>query len=252
MMRLEEKVAIVAGGASIVGQAIARGLAAEGSHVVVCDMNGEGAESVSADIRQRGVRALAVKANISREDEVRRMVLRVIDEFGRLDILVNNAAAKGLPNKPFHEIDMTEWRGEIDTTFLGAVRCCSAVMPWMIKQHSGRIISVSSEAGKAGTPCRAPYSSCKAALAGFTRAVAQEVATLGITVNCVSPGPINTPRWAEWSPKFPEHAKSFLERIPSHRLAEPEDVASIIVFLASDGARHITGQDYSVDGGLRM
>lgn len=249
-MRLEKKVAIVTGSASGIGRAIALAFANEGANVVICDINVEGAKAAADEIKKLGYRALAVKADISKENEVKQMAEKTIREFGQVDILVNNAGFVNLVLAPFHETDTAEWGMEIDTTFIGQLLCCKAVIPYMIKQQSGRIINIVSTAGKIGVPYMALYSACKAAVAGFSRAIAKELAIQGITVNCISPGNINTPAMARAMEIYKETMLEGLKLAAMAKLGEPEDIANMAVFLASDDANYITGQNYSVDGGL--
>jgi len=251
-MRLKDKVAIVTGASSGIGQATAQLMAREGAAIVIADINIEGMEKVAQDIRKSGGRALAIKTDIANNDEVKQTVEKTIAQFGRLDILVNNAAHLTAPTTFLHERDMAQVENEIGITLTGTIRCCRAVIPQMIRQKSGRIISVTSDSGKHGTPRVSIYSACKAGVAGLTRAIAQELATEGITVNCVAPGAILTQNLASSLAVNPEVTKPFLAQIPMGRMGEPEDIAKMIVFLASDDAKYITGQDYSVDGGLRM
>lgn len=254
MRRLIEKVAIVTGAASGIGQATAYALMREGASIVIDDINEEGAKKVATDIKKNRGKALAVKADISKEDEVKQMVEKTMAEFGRIDILVNNAAWLEEHDSPitFHEMSMTDVRHEIETSFIGTLLCCKAVIPYMLQQKSGRIISVTSDAGKIGSPTASVYSACKAAVSGFSRAIAKELATQGITVNCVSPGPIKTPYMARIFMKRPSSEKFLTSQVPMGRTGLSEDIANMIVFLASDEANYITGQDYSVDGGMRM
>ncbi|MFA4836595.1 MAG: 3-oxoacyl-ACP reductase family protein [Dehalococcoidia bacterium] len=254
-MRLKGKVAIVTGAASGIGRATAHAIAREGASVIIADINKEGGEKIAEDIRKSGGKALAVKTDISKQDEVRQMVERAIAQFGRVDILVNNAAFMEMSPRLFHETDVVEWKPEIDTTFIGTLLCCRAVIPHMLKRKSGRIISVASDAGKMvvrGVPPLPVYSGCKAAVAGFSRAIAFELAPEGITVNCVSPGTIKTEPMAKIIAELPGIEQQWLPSIPMGRSGEPEDIANMIVFLASDDAKYITGQDYSVNGGMRM
>jgi NAD(P)-dependent dehydrogenase (short-subunit alcohol dehydrogenase family) len=147
---------------------------------------------------------------------------------------------------------MVQIENELNITLTGTIRCCWAVVPHMIKQMSGRIISLTSAAGKIGSSKMSVYSAAKAGVAGFSRAIAQEVATKGITVNCVCPGTIKTPAMARHIAENPRLEKAYLASNPMHRMGEPEDIAAMIIFLASDDAKYITGQEYSVDGGTRM
>lgn len=253
-MKLKGKVAIVTGAAYGIGQGIVQAIAREGASVVIADINVEGSEKTARDIIKSGGTALTVKTDISKEDEVKQMVERTIAEFGQVDILVNNAAFLGSSyhQKSFIDTQVAEWRAEIDVTFTGTLLCCKAVIAPMLKQKSGRIISISSDAGKMGIPKMAIYSACKAGVAGFSRALAQELAADGITVSCISPGPIETRTVTEILKKMPRLKEAWLANVPMRRMGEPADIASMVVFLASDEASYITGQDYSVDGGSRM
>jgi NAD(P)-dependent dehydrogenase (short-subunit alcohol dehydrogenase family) len=248
-MRLKDKVAIVTGGASGIGEATSYAMAKEGARVVIGDINIEGARRVAEDIKKSGGKSLALKMDLSKQDEVKQMIEKTIHEFGRVDILVNNAASFNTAYQPFHERDIADWKAEIETNLIGTLLCCWWVMPYMLKQKSGRIINVAANAGKVALPMLAIYSTYKAAIPGFSRAIAKEVATEGVTVNCISPGVIRTPPMAKYMDD-PELGKAFLTRTPMGRAGEPQDIANMAVFLASDDAKFITGQDYSVDGGM--
>jgi len=253
-MELVGKVGIVTGAAQGMGRATAEAMAREGASVVVSDINEEGAKKVASAINKSGGKAISVKVDISKEDEVNRMVEKTIAEFGRVDILVNVAALAG-PNvyyKSFVDSQPREWRHELDITFVGTLLCCKAVIGHMLKQEYGRIISISSDAGKTGFAHLPIYSALKAGVSGFSRALALDVATKGITVNCVSPGTIKTPGQIEAMAKLSFGDDVLKSNIPMGRAGEPEDIANMIVFLASDKGRFITGQDYSVNGGFRM
>lgn len=254
MNGLKGKVAIVTGAARGIGQATGQALAREGVSVAIADIDEEGAEKVARDINKSGSKALAVKTDISNEDQVNQMVAKTIAKFGRVDILVNNAGLLGstASYKGFSETEVSEWRREIGISLIGTLLCCKAVIDFMLQQKSGRIISVSSDAGKFGVANQPIYSAVKAGIAGFSRALALDVATKGITVNCVSPGAIRTPGLKEAIEKMRSDEEGWKSMTPMGRLGEPEEIASMIVFLASDQASFITGQDYSVDGGIRM
>ena len=253
-MRLKGKVAIVTGAARGIGQATAVMMAKEGASVVIADIEDEGAKKAAADIVKSGGQALGIKTDVAIEKEVKQMAEAAVSKFGRVDILVNNAALPGSAQtyKSFGDTEPAEWAREIDVCLMGTLLCTRAVIQGMIKQGSGRIISVSSDAGKFGVALMPIYSTVKAAIAGFTRALALDVATKGITVNCVSPGPIKTAAMAEALKTYKAGEEEWVSMVPMRRMGKPEDIAAMIVFLASEDANYITGQNYSVDGGNRM
>lgn len=251
-MKLDGKTAIITGAASGIGRATAKLMIKENACVVIADINKERAEKTAEDIIGSGGKALPLKVDISSNNEVNKMVERTIAEFGRVDILVNNAALVPAPVIPFHERDMAQIETELNVTLMGTIRCCLAVIPYMLKQRSGRIINLTSEASKNGAPRMSIYAAGKAGVSGFTRSIAGEFATKGITVNCVSPGTIITPAMLQHIKENPRLENAYIAAIPMHKLGEPEDIANMIVFLSSDDAKYITGQDYSVNGGSRM
>jgi NAD(P)-dependent dehydrogenase (short-subunit alcohol dehydrogenase family) len=250
-MRLQHKIAVVTGSASGIGYATAQTLAREGATAIISDIDAEGARRAASEITRSGGHALAVATDVSDRSQVIAMVQAVIDQYERLDILVNNAA-KGGPRKPFAESDVDDWRPDIDVGLMGTLYCCRAVIPHMQERQNGRIISMTSDAGKIGTPQRSLYSAAKAAVAGFSRAIARELALDGITVNCVSPGIVATERWLELERERPGFAQEFYDATPLARPARPAEIAATIAFLASDDAAYITGQNYSVNGGYYM
>jgi 2-hydroxycyclohexanecarboxyl-CoA dehydrogenase len=249
--RLQGRVAVITGSASGIGHSTALAMVEEGAAVVIADLDGEGATRVAGAIEEAGGSALAVRTDVADQASVNGMVDATIGRFGRLDILVNNAAGKGF-RKLFVETDVDDWHSEIDIELMGTLFCCRAAIPHMLAQGSGRIISVTSGSGKAGTPNRSLYAACKAAIAGFSRSIARELATEGITVNCVAPGPVLTPRRARVAQEHPDLEQTYYAGVPMGRAAQPEEIAAIIVYLASDDAAYITGQDISVDGGFYM
>ncbi len=249
-MKLKDKVAIVTGSSKGIGKEIALAFGREGASVVVTGRDGPRTNAVAEEIRRRGTAALPVLMNLSREEEVSDMVAKTMAEFGRVDILVNNAAFRDVKKRgPFNECDMTEVEAEVATTLVGTIRCCRTVIPHMINQKSGRVISITSASSKEPPPTMHTYGACKAGIAAFSRSVALELATQGITINCVAPGPIKTPFMTQTFVDRPELEKEWSALVPMRRFGEPEEIAAMVVFLASDDARFITGQNYSVDGG---
>jgi acetoin reductase-like protein len=253
--RLKGKTALVTGAAQGIGEGIAVRFAAEGAHVVVNDMNLQKAEEVSARIRAQGVRSIAVKADVSKKNEVDSMRDIAVREFGRLDILVNNA---GLARIVGFE-DMTEeiWDTVIDVNLKGTFLCCLAFVPQMIKQRSGKIINMSSKSGKTGNTAFAAYCASKFGIIGLTQSLALDMAPYGINANAICPGIVFTPHWdrlqVEYAKKrnMPvENVREYLvSRIPLGRSQTPEDVANVAVFLASSESDFMTGQAVNITGG---
>jgi NAD(P)-dependent dehydrogenase (short-subunit alcohol dehydrogenase family) len=240
-MKLKDRVAIVTGGAQGIGRAIADKLGAEGATVVVSDVNGPGARNAAAAIPG----AVGLEADVSKPEDVSRMVDDTVGRFGKLDILVNNAAI--VPFTAWDDIDFAEWRRIMAVNLDGVFLASRAASDAMRKNDYGRIVNIASNTVVAGTPNMAAYVAAKGGVFGFTRALATELGKYGITVNTVSPGLTET-EGVMASP----HAAAFdfvqsLQAIPRHGVAE--DIAPIVAFLASEEARWITGQMVVVDGG---
>ncbi|MFC1944377.1 SDR family NAD(P)-dependent oxidoreductase [Chloroflexota bacterium] len=246
-MKLEKKVSIVTGAAQGIGRAIAHALGREGSVVIIGDIDIEGAERTADELRRLGAQALAIKTDVSKEAEVGEMVRKTLDQFGSVDILVNNAAFLAVKYKYFYETEPAEWDAEINVTFKGVLHCCRMVIPHMISQNSGRIVNITSGAAQSITSSRlSVYAGCKAAVAGFSRIIAFELTRYGILVNCVSPGSIRTETFEKMQPRMIDKS---IASIPLRRAGEPADVANLVLFLASDDGKYITGQHWSVSGG---
>jgi 3-oxoacyl-[acyl-carrier protein] reductase len=243
---LKDKVAIVTGGSRGIGRATALALAASGASVAVNYASSSGAaDEVVAAIEAMGGKAIAVKADVSQEDEVEALVKATKTEFGRIDVLVNNAGITR--DTLLLRMKLTDWQAVIDLNLTGVFLCTRAVSKIMLKQKSGRIINIASVAGQMGNPGQANYSAAKAGVIGFTKTVAKELAPRGVTVNAVAPGFITTDMTSDLA------AEGILQFIPLGRYGEADEVAGMIRFLAADpAAAYITGQTFNVDGGMVM
>jgi 3-oxoacyl-[acyl-carrier protein] reductase len=244
--QLEGKVAIVTGASRGIGQATALALAAQGASVVVNYASSSGAaDGVVAKIQAMGGQAIAVKADVSKEAEVEAMFAAAIAQFSRVDVLVNNAGITR--DTLLLRMKLEDWQAVIDLNLTGVFLCTRAASKIMLKQKSGRIINITSVAGQMGNPGQANYSAAKAGVIGFTRTVARELASRGITVNAVAPGFIATDMTNDLK------AEPILAMIPLSRYGQPEDIAGMIEFLAATpAAGYITGQVFNVDGGMVM
>jgi len=254
-LRLKDRIAIVTGAARGIGQAIALRFAREGAHVVACDVNAEGVKKVSDDIAALGRRSLWFPVDVSNVAQVEDMVKKTGENFGRIDILVNDAGGSfNFPNR-LEEVTMEMWDKIVDVNLKGTFICSKAVVPYMKRQKSGRIINVSSQAAKEGSDMTpVPYHSAKAGIMGLTRKLARELGPFGITANGISPGICLTPRVEElWMKRFTEEQRqSMLSAIPLRRPSTADEQASVVLFLASDDASYVTGVFIDVNGGWHM
>ncbi len=245
-MDLSNRVALVTGAGQGIGRAIALRLAEAGATVVVNDL-AETAERVAEEIRAHGRPSLAVRADVGSSPDVTRLVATAIASYGRVDILVNNAGIAR--DQLLIRMSDEDWDRVLNTDLKSVFLCTRAVLKSMLKQRWGRIISIASIVGLVGNPGQANYASAKAGIIGFTRSIAKEVASRGITANAIAPGFIDT----EMTQHLAEGQRQELKkRIPLGYLGSPGDVAEAVAFLASEEARYITGQVLSVDGGMVM
>ncbi|MEM1711818.1 MAG: SDR family NAD(P)-dependent oxidoreductase [Nitrososphaerota archaeon] len=247
MLNLSDRVAIVTGAGQGIGREVFLQLAQAGAKVVLIDVSDK-VFDVLREIRGFGGDGLAIKCDVSRWEDVQAAVNQVLDKFGRIDILVNNAGI--YPFKPFTEMGEQDWDKVLDVNLKGVFNFTRAVLPRMIEQRRGKIINISSIAGSVvGFPNLVHYSASKAGIIGFTRALALETAQYGITVNAISPGPIETPGIGVLSKEAYEQVR---RAIPLGRFGKPEEVAYLVLFLASDKSDFITGQNIVIDGGYTI
>ncbi len=237
------------GGSRGLGRAIAKSLSSEGAKVVVSGTSDRELESTVREIERQHGTAVALKADVTRWAEVESMVARSARSFGTIDILVNNSGK--IVIKPFLDQSEGDWNSVMDVNAKGSFLCCKAVAPHMMKQRSGKIVNISSQAGKEGTPLMVPYCASKHAVVGLTRALALELAPFNINVNAVCPGTIlNTDMRKQVDGDLKRLGRSdILSLPPLGRFALPEDVAKVVVFLASEESSHMTGQAINVTGG---
>lgn len=247
-LKLKGKVALVTGAGSQIGfgKAIALTLAREGCDVVTNALHIEGAQKTADEITALGRRSLAIQADISKRAEVKAMVEKTLKVFGKIDILVNNAGAAS-PPKLFIETTEEEWDKDIAVNLKGMLNCTKAVLPHMISRKQGKIINISSLAGRTGGPHTVVYGAAKAGEMSFTKGLANEVASLGINVNCVAPG-VGLTNFVRNAP--PGALDELVEKTPLKRTTTPEDIAMAVAYFASDVSSDCVGQTLGVDGGL--
>ncbi len=249
-MQLKDRVVIVTGGGSGIGRSTCLTLAAQGASVAVADLDAGRAQGVAGEIEKAGGRALPVKVDVADGPSVRAMVQGVIGRFGRVDGLVNNAGWDKV--EPFLESTEETWDKVLAINLKGQILCARAVLDDMIARGAGRIVNIASDAGRVGSSGECVYGAAKGGVIAFTKGLAREVARYKINVNCICPGPTETPLFAQVSAGNPKLAEALKKAIPWRRLAQPEDIAGAVAFFLSDAAGYITGQTLSVSGGLTM
>jgi len=258
---LQDRIAIVTGGAQGLGEAICHRLAREGAHVIVADVNLEGARRVAAEIMvQTDRRALAVQADVTDEAQVEAMVRRAMDEFGRLDIMVANAGI--LIAEAVDEFPAEKWRAVINVNLFGYFLCAKHAARVMKAQRSGVIIQINSKSGKKGSYKNSAYAASKFGGIGLTQSIALELAEYGVRVNAVCPGNLlDSPLWVDslyeqyakkWGISKEAVRQKYIEQVPLGRGCTYDDVTNVVVFLASDQASYMTGQAINVTGGQEM
>ena len=248
-MRLKEKIAVITGGAQGIGRATALLMAREGAKLVIADLQGEKAQSVASELEKSGAEAIGLAVDVASEASVKLMAKAAFERFGRIDILANVAGIY-YPKASVTDLSEEDWDRTIDINLGSNFLCCREFVPSMRRQKSGRIISIASGIGHYGMRQFSHYAASKAAIMGFVKSLAREVAADGITVNAICPGSANTsmPR----QHRSEEEVMARLRSTPLPHVLEPEDIAGPILFLASDAAAYITGQSYNINCGSYM
>jgi 2-hydroxycyclohexanecarboxyl-CoA dehydrogenase len=252
-MKLRGKTALVTGGGRGIGRAISLALAQEGAQVAVLDILGDNAAAVAREIEATGVKALALTADLTRRAQVDLAVADTLAQFGQIDVLVNNAGWDRM--EMFLDSEEETWDKIIAINFKGILYVCKAALPSMVARGQGKVISIASDAGRAGSTGEAVYAGTKGAIIAFSKTLAREMARHKITVNVVCPGLTETPLLQgirEQSPKTEKVIEAVTRAIPLGRVGQPEDIAGAVVYLASPAADFVTGQTLSVSGGLTM
>lgn len=254
-MKLRDKIAIVTGAAQGLGKVVSLDLAKEGANIIAVDINEDYLKNTVNEVTKIGGKSLGVKTDVSNEKEVFDMVRKTLEVFGRVDILVNNAGGTLKSSESIETSTGDDWNRVISVNLTGTFFCCKAVLPVMKTNRNGKIVNVSSAAGKTVSTLTGPaYSSAKAGVLGLTRQLAYEMGPYGININAVAPAIMLTePRVKGiWYSIPEEKRKLIINSIPLRRVAEPEEIAKVIVFLCTDDASFITGASIDVNGGLFM
>ncbi|WP_199677363.1 SDR family NAD(P)-dependent oxidoreductase [Lysinibacillus yapensis] len=247
---MSKQIAFVTGAGRGIGRQIALTLAAKDMVVAVSDLNIGNAEETVSLINESGGKAISVYCDVTQLASVEEAVQAATSQLGSIDILINNAGWDKV--EPFLKSEPDTWDRIININLMGQIHTCKAILPLMIEQGYGKIVNIASDSGRVGSSGEAVYSAAKGGVIAFTKTLAREMARHKINVNCVSPGPADTPLFKEIGEYNAGIAEALIKAIPFRRLAQPEDIANAVAFLASEEANYITGQTLSVNGGLQM
>ncbi len=244
---LEGRTALVTGAGRNIGRSIALGLAEAGANVVVADMAGEDAASVRSEIQAAGHRAIALLADVRDPEQVTSMIQAGLAEFGRIDVLVNNAGGGFF--SPVRDMSLNGWEAVIRENLTSVFLCSKTAADPMSRQGKGSIINVSPSTGRLGCPGSAHYAAAKAGIVNLTRTLSMEWAALGIRVNAIAPGPVNTDKYVAMLNSIPGYYEKLVQTVPMGRLGALEEIPPAVVYLASDASSYVTGQTLNIDGG---
>jgi 2-hydroxycyclohexanecarboxyl-CoA dehydrogenase len=247
---MTKKVAFITGAGRGIGREIAKTLASRGMDIIVTDVNIDNANETVSIVEKEGGKAVAVYCDVTKLESVQEAVGASLAHFEKIDVLVNNAGWDKV--EPFLKSEPSTWKMIMDINLMGQIHTCKEILPVMIKNGYGKVINIASDSGRVGSSGEAVYSAAKGGAIAFTKTMAREMARYKINVNCISPGPSNTPLFEEIG-SYNEGIAAALEKaIPFRRLAQPSDIANGVAFLASEEADYVTGQTLSVNGGLAM
>ncbi|WP_078408948.1 SDR family NAD(P)-dependent oxidoreductase [Priestia abyssalis] len=247
---MTQRVAFITGAGSGIGREIAKTLSSRGMKVLVADININNAQETVSLIEKEGYEAAAVYCDVTDLESVKRAVEESVSIYKKIDILVNNAGWDKV--EPFLKSEPSTWKRIIDINLLGQVHTCKEILPIMIENGYGKVVNVASDAARVGSSGEAVYSAAKGGVIAFTKTLAREMARYKLNVNCIAPGPADTPLFQEIG-SYNEGIAGALEKaIPFRRLAQPHDIAGAVAYFISDDAAYVTGQTLSVNGGLTM
>ena len=247
---MTKRVAFITGAGRGIGREIARTLASKGMDIIVTDVNLDNANETVSILEQEGGKAVAVYCDVTKLESVQEAVATSVSHFGKIDVLVNNAGWDKV--EPFLKSEPRTWELIMNINLMGQIHTCKEILPVMIQNGYGKVVNIASDSGRVGSSGEAVYSAAKGGVIAFTKTMAREMARHKININCISPGPSNTPLFQEIG-SYNEGIAAALEKaIPFRRLAQPSDIANSVAFLVSDEAEYVTGQTLSVNGGLAM
>jgi 2-hydroxycyclohexanecarboxyl-CoA dehydrogenase len=247
---MTQKVAFITGAGRGIGREIARKLASNSMKIIVTDVNLDNANETVSILKKEGGDAVAVYCDVTKLESVQEAVAESISHYGKIDVLVNNAGWDKI--EPFLKSEPSTWKAIMDINLMGQIHTQKEILPVMIKNGYGKVVNIASDSGRVGSSGEAVYSAAKGGVIAFTKTMAREMARHKLNINCISPGPSDTPLFQEIGTYNEGIAAALEKAIPFRRLAQPSDIANAVAFLASDEAEYITGQTLSVNGGLAM